>query len=46
MTGAPQVLTLETALGVSTGHDEAVAFVDELIDRVESTSKPAMDIDR
>jgi AcrR family transcriptional regulator len=41
MTGLSQVLTLETALGVSTGHEAAVSFVEETIDRIESRSKAA-----
>jgi len=41
MTGLSQVLTLETALGVSTGHQAAVSFVEETIDRIESRSKAA-----
>jgi AcrR family transcriptional regulator len=39
MTGLSQVLTLEDALGVTTGHDAAVAYVERLIDRIEPETK-------
>jgi len=35
MTGLSQVLSLERALGVTAGHDETLAFVARLIDRLE-----------
>lgn len=35
MTGLSQVLALERELGVTAGHDEAMAFVDRLIDQLE-----------
>jgi len=35
MTGLTQVLSLERALGVTAGHDEALAFVARVIDRLE-----------
>jgi AcrR family transcriptional regulator len=35
MTGLSQVLSLEEALGISAGHQETVAFVTGLIDRLE-----------
>jgi AcrR family transcriptional regulator len=38
MTGLSQVLALEHALGVTTGHDATVAFVDRALARLESAS--------
>jgi AcrR family transcriptional regulator len=35
MTGLSQVLSLERALGVTAGHDETLAFVAHVIDRLE-----------
>ena len=35
MTGISQVLALEQALGITTGHDETVAFVERHIDQLE-----------
>ena len=35
MTGISQVLALENALGITTGHDETVAFVERQIDELE-----------
>jgi AcrR family transcriptional regulator len=35
MTGLSQVLALEQALGVTAGHDDTVAFVDQAITRLE-----------
>lgn len=35
MTGLSQVLSLERSLGVTAGHDETVAYVTELIDRLD-----------
>ncbi len=35
MTGLTQVLSLEAALDVTAGHDETIAFVNLLIDRLE-----------
>jgi AcrR family transcriptional regulator len=35
MTGLAQIMALEGALGVTTGHDAAVAYVDAAIDRLE-----------
>jgi AcrR family transcriptional regulator len=35
MTGLAQVLTLEVQLGVKTGHDETVAYVESVISRIE-----------
>ncbi|MGH9016776.1 MAG: TetR/AcrR family transcriptional regulator [Acidimicrobiales bacterium] len=35
MTGLSQVLSLERTLGVTAGHEETVAFVGSLIDRLE-----------
>ena len=40
MTGLTQVLSLERALGVTAGHDEALAFVTDLIDRLEPPVAP------
>jgi AcrR family transcriptional regulator len=36
MTGLSQVLSLERSLGVVSGHDETLAFIIDLIDRVEA----------
>jgi AcrR family transcriptional regulator len=38
MTGLSQVLSLEDALGMNAGHEETVAFVSALIDRLEERS--------
>ena len=38
MTGISQVLALEEALGITTGHDETVAFVEQHIDQLEEGS--------
>jgi AcrR family transcriptional regulator len=38
MTGLSQVLALEGALGVTTGHETTVAFVERTIDRLERAS--------
>ncbi|HXX90056.1 MAG TPA: TetR/AcrR family transcriptional regulator [Acidimicrobiales bacterium] len=38
MTGLTQVLSLERALGVTTGHDETLAFVERLIDTLAAPS--------
>jgi AcrR family transcriptional regulator len=38
MTGVAQVLALEEALGVTSGHGEAVAFVERMITELESRS--------
>jgi AcrR family transcriptional regulator len=35
MTGLAQVLTLEDQLGVKTGHDETVSYVESVISRIE-----------
>jgi hypothetical protein len=35
MTGLSQVLTLEKALGVTTGHEETVSFVEHAIARLD-----------
>jgi hypothetical protein len=35
MTGLSQVLSLERVLGVTAGHDATVAFVQDVIDRLE-----------
>jgi hypothetical protein len=35
MTGLAQIMALEGALGVTTGHAAAVAYVDAAIDRLE-----------
>jgi hypothetical protein len=37
MTGLSQVLSIERALDVTTGHDEALAFVAGVLDRLEPT---------
>jgi AcrR family transcriptional regulator len=37
MTGLSQVLSIERALGVTAGHDEALAFVASVLDRLEPT---------
>ncbi|HEY8545156.1 MAG TPA: helix-turn-helix domain-containing protein [Acidimicrobiales bacterium] len=37
LTAAGQVLGMEAALGLTTGHDEAVALVERLLDRVGPT---------
>jgi AcrR family transcriptional regulator len=36
MTGLSQVLVLEDALGITGGHDEAIAFVERYLDRLEA----------
>lgn len=41
MTGLSQVLSLERALGVIAGHDEALAFVAGVLDRLEPTGPDA-----
>jgi TetR/AcrR family transcriptional regulator len=41
MTGLSQVLLLERALGVTTGHAETLAFVTRLIDELEPPDQPA-----
>ena len=38
MTGLTQVLSIEATLGVTAGHDEAVEFVNQLIDQLEPTT--------
>lgn len=38
MTGLSQVLTLETGIGVDAGHDVTLAFVDDLLSRLERPS--------
>lgn len=38
MTGLTQVMSLEQALGVTAGHDETLAFVAALLDRLEPLS--------
>jgi AcrR family transcriptional regulator len=35
MTGVSQVIALEETLGITTGHDETVAFVERYIDKLE-----------
>ena len=35
MTGLTQVLTLEEALGVTSGHDTTIAFIEDAIARLE-----------
>lgn len=40
MTGLAQVMALERALGVTTGHDAAVAYVDAAIARLEGGRGP------
>jgi AcrR family transcriptional regulator len=40
MTGLAQVLALEDGIGVDTGHDATLAFVDELLSRLEQPSAP------
>jgi AcrR family transcriptional regulator len=39
MTGLSQVLALETALGVTAGHAETLAFVDERLEELESRTR-------
>jgi AcrR family transcriptional regulator len=41
MTGISQVLALENALGITTGHEETVAFVERQIDELEGAPVPA-----
>jgi AcrR family transcriptional regulator len=41
MTGISQVLALEKALGITTGHDETLAFVERHIDQLEGAPVPA-----
>jgi AcrR family transcriptional regulator len=41
MTGVAQILALEEGLGMSSGHDETRAFVDELIDRFSQSPSAA-----
>ncbi len=41
MTGLSQVLSLERALGVIAGHDETLAFVAGVLDRLEPTGPDA-----
>jgi AcrR family transcriptional regulator len=42
MTGITQVMALEDALGVTTGHDTTVAFIERAIDQLQgSGSQPA-----
>jgi hypothetical protein len=38
MTGLSQVLALEQTLGITTGHDETIAFVGRQIDELENAS--------
>jgi AcrR family transcriptional regulator len=40
MTGLGQILGLERALGVTTGHDETVAFLERSIKAMERAAKP------
>jgi AcrR family transcriptional regulator len=40
VTGLTQVLALEGALGVTTGHDTTLEFVERAIDRLEQRSAP------
>jgi hypothetical protein len=35
MTGLSQVLTLEDALGVSTGHEETLSYVERYLEELE-----------
>jgi TetR/AcrR family transcriptional regulator len=42
MTGISQVLALEQVLGIATGHDETLAFVERQIDQLENAPLPAM----
>jgi AcrR family transcriptional regulator len=37
MTGVTQVIALEKALGVATGHDETLAYIDRLVETLEAT---------
>lgn len=39
MTGLTQVISIEATLGVTSGHEEAVKFVNQLIDRLEPATK-------
>ncbi len=39
MTGLSQVLSLEEALGIEAGHEETVAFVAELMERLETADR-------
>jgi AcrR family transcriptional regulator len=41
MTGVTQVLDLETALGVTAGHDATRAFIEAMIERVDPTPADA-----
>jgi AcrR family transcriptional regulator len=41
MTGVTQVMALEKALGVTAGHDETLAYIDRLIEVLESTGTAA-----
>lgn len=41
MTGLAQVLGLEEALGVTTGHDTTIEFVERTIGRLEARSAPS-----
>ena len=37
MTGLSQVMALESALGVTSGHDTTLAFIEQAIDQIESS---------
>jgi len=37
MTGLSQVMSLESALGVTSGHDTTLAFIEQAIDQIESS---------
>jgi hypothetical protein len=39
MTGLSQVLAIERALGVTTGHGATVSFIERAIDRLEATGQ-------
>ena len=38
MTGLAQVLALEGSLGVTSGHDSTIEFIERAIDRLEQRS--------
>jgi hypothetical protein len=40
LTGIGQVVALERGLGVTAGHDETVAFVTQLLERVDALAVP------
>jgi AcrR family transcriptional regulator len=41
LTGVTQIISLESALGITAGHEETLAFIEELLARLEATPAPA-----